>query len=368
MALFMVKTWMGNKATPIYGAEWAGGSDPSWSRTDDAVGFSAPNPYYSGMSTTPSSPFDNIMPWSGMRRVTDASAGELVEIPKFYYKWTRDGVKMKLQISMEKFDGFLTSPAHADRGDNVGERDSVYVGRYHCASDYKSKTGVTPKASATRATFRNGIHNLGNNIWQYDLAMRWTIGMLYLVEYANWDSQGKIGFGGSDNGSSAVAMGSSDSMPYHTGTMKSSRNTYGVGVQYRYIEGLWENVLDWTDGIYFNGTSTYCIKNPANFSDSTGGTLVGTRSNTSSNYIASFTNPTASGFEYALVPATITYNDDTYVTDSNFGGGTVLKMGLYWMTSKQGGMFSYFGDSSASETHPAIGSRLMVLPPSRLSA
>ena len=88
MALFMVKTWMGNKVTPIYGAEWAGTSDPSWTRTDDAVGFSAPNPYYSGMSTTPSSPFDNIMPWSGMRRVTDANAAYIVEERIMALSWT----------------------------------------------------------------------------------------------------------------------------------------------------------------------------------------------------------------------------------------------------------------------------------------
>ena len=355
------------KAKAIYGAEWAGTSDPSWVRTDAAVGFANPNPYYSGMSTTPSSPFDNIMPWAGMQKIYNEEAGWLVEIPKFYYKWTRDGVKMKLQISMSQFDGSYVSPAHADRGDGVGERDYVYVGRYHCASDYKSKTGVTPQASATRATFRSSIHNLGSNIWQYDFAMRWTIGMLYLVEYANWDSQGKIGFGcGSSD--SAVATGTSDTMLYHTGTMQSTRTTYGVGVQYRNIEDLWANVLDWTDGIYFNGTSTYCIKNPANFSDSTGGTLVGYRSNTDWNYIVSMTNPTAEGFEYALVPASITTSQDIYITDAEFGKGTVLKMGAYWSRTKQAGMFSYFADSQASETHPAIGSRLMILPSSRLSA
>ena len=105
MALYIVKPWYKKEEPPtpalIYGAEWAGGSSPVWTRTDAAANFADPNPYYSGMSGTPSSPFDDILPWSGLRRVTDSAAGELVEIPKFYYKWTRDGAKMKLH----KFNG-----------------------------------------------------------------------------------------------------------------------------------------------------------------------------------------------------------------------------------------------------------------------
>ena len=48
----------------IYGAEWDGSSTTVWTRTDDAVGLPNPNPYYAGMSDTPSSPFDDISPWS----------------------------------------------------------------------------------------------------------------------------------------------------------------------------------------------------------------------------------------------------------------------------------------------------------------
>ena len=52
---------------------------------------------------------------------------------------------MKLQISDSEQTGFLVSPAHADRGDGSGERDYVYVGRYHCGSpNFKSVSGTTP--------------------------------------------------------------------------------------------------------------------------------------------------------------------------------------------------------------------------------
>jgi len=368
MAMYIVKPWYRKKDDAIYGAEWAGTSDPSWVRTDAAVGFANPNPYYSGMSTTPSSPFDNIMPWAGIRRVTDASAGKLVEIPKFYYKWTRDGVKMKLQISMSQFDGSHVSPAHADRGDGVGERDYVYVGRYHCASDYKSKTGVSPVTRSTRNTYRSGIHNLGSNIWQYDYAMLWTISMLYLVEYASWDCQAKIGFGCGSPGT----VGDTDNMPYHTGTMQSNKSTYAKGVQYRYIEGLWDNKLDWVDGINFSGTDVYCQKNPSLFSDGNNNYVkVGTRPSTSGYSIKSWTEPQVAGYEWALHPKTIEGNSGQYITDGYDynSNGTLMCVGGYVGNHPCYGMFyMYEAYTYNSYGDTVVSCRLMVLPPSRLSA
>ena len=350
--------------TQIFGVEWDGTSTTAWSRTDDAVGFVDPNPYYAGMSGTPSSPFDNISPWKDMTIVDDADAGKLVQIPKFYYKWTRNGIKMKLQISMTQEDGFLCSPAHADRGDGSGERDYVYIGRYHCASDYKSKTGTAPLGNKTRAEFRTGIHNLGSKIWQNDYAMRWTVNMLYLVEFADWNSQEKIGYGCGDN-SAVGSMGYTDNMGYHTGTTQSSRTTYGLGTQYRNIEGWWDNVRDWVDGIYFSNTNIYGIKNPASFSDSSGGTVIGTRSN-ASGYIKAWTEPSVSGFEYALYPNSTDSNLDgtTYIGDncSYNSSGVVLNAGGSYSQSQSYGAFYLYGYSAATYKNASIGSRLQKLP------
>ena len=254
----------------VYGAMWDGSDATTWTRTDGSAMFANPSPQYSdgnGGWVGGSSPFDNIMPWSGMEVVEDANAGTLVKIPKFYYKWTHglgtNGNGLQLQISDSPQEGFFTSPAHADRGDGAGERDFVYVGRYHCASGYKSQTGVVPLASQTRDTFRQGIHGLGTDIWQYDFAMYWTICMLYLVEFADWNSQAKIGGGCSDSGS-VQNMGLTDSMTYHTGTTATAIGATNYGhIQYRHIEDLWANILDWCDGIYFSDTSVYGIKNPS---------------------------------------------------------------------------------------------------------
>ena len=346
----------------IFGAEWAGNTSSSWVRTDDAVGFGEPSPAKN--NGTGKSPFDKILPWSGMRVVEDEEAGTLVSIPKFYYKWTRDGTSMKLQISMRQHEGFLCSPAHADRGDGAGERDIVYVARYHCSSsDYKSTTGVKPKESMSRANFRTNIHNLGSSIWQYDYAMYWTICMLYLVEFADWNSQAKIGYGCGNN-RSVENMGSTDAMTYHTGTNAASRNTYGH-TQYRYIEDLWGNVFDWCDGIYFKPLTVYGIKNPANFSDITGGTDIGTRAS-ASNCIQAWTNPSVRGFEYALYPSAVVSdtNYSTYVADEceYDSAGVVLCVGGYYYQSQNYGLFFTSGKRANSYYSAYNGSRLMKLP------
>lgn len=348
----------------IYGAEWDGTSSPALTRTDEAENFTDPNPYYSGMSGTPSSPFDNLMPWSGMEIVNDQTAGTLVKIPKFWYKWTRDGSKMKLQIADGEVDGFHVSPAHQARNAQETDRDYVYIGRYHCADDYTSKTGVKPLANKTIAEFRTGISGIGSGIWQNDFAMFWTIRMLYLVEFANWNSQDKIGYG-CGNGPGTNEMGYTDSMPYHTGTTQTSRTTYGLGTQYRYIEGIWDNVYDWCDGLYFNGNDIYGILDPVNFSNSTGGVLIGTRVSNASGFISSWgSNPSISGFEWALYPHGNVGNDSNCVCD-RFGNSTTgisLFIGGMTLKSLSDGMFYMSGTYKEDTTYGYLGSRIMKLP------
>lgn len=341
----------------IYGVLWDGTSTTALSRTDDAAGFSDPVPAVSGGSGN--SPFDTLLPWSGMVRSTDPQAGELVAIPKYWYKWTKSGSTIKLQIADGPAEGFLVSPAHCDRGDGHGERDVVYVGRYHChTSNWKSQTGGKPKADITRSSARSSIHNLGSTIWQWDWAMDWTIKMLYLVEYADWNSQTKIGYGCGNN-SSTENMGQTDGMTYHTGTKQSSRTTYGVGVQYRHIEGLWDNVYDWVDGCYYNSNGLNIILNPNNFSDSSGGTSIGTPS---SGYPSALDIKTGLNNQWPL-PTAAGGSDSTYVPDYwDFSASSpCLYVGGLYSQSLSLGLFCVY-NYSASNSSVDIGCRLMKLP------
>ena len=353
------------KNMSIYGVQWDGSSTTVLSRTDAAANFTNPVPYVSG-SNNYGSPFDNLMPWSGIERVTVAAAGELVKIPKFWYKTTFSGSTFKLQIADGEADGFSVAPAFMDRGDGKGERDYAYVGRYHCSSsNWKSATGATPKVNITRDAARSGIHALGNYVWQWDYAMLTTIWMLYLVEYANWNSQAVIGGGCSQTTSTSSAVfncGGTDSMPYHTGTVSAQHSDYG-DCQYRYIENLWGNCYDWCDGIYFSSANVYAIKNPSSFSDTAGGTLVGTRP-TSSNYISAWSKSNVSGFDWFMYPSAVAGSDSTYIPDYCYYNASVvvLRVGCNYSQNQYYGLFCLYGYYAASNSGASVGSRLQYLP------
>ena len=106
-------------------------------------------------------------------------------------------------------------------------------------------------------------------------------------------------------------MGATDSMPYHTGTTQNSRTSYSC-CQYRNIEGLWDNVYDWMDGCYYNGSGLNVIKNPNQFSDSANGVSVGTPSN---GYPSKFTVKTNGGFPL-FIPTAANGSDSTYSCDA----------------------------------------------------
>lgn len=255
----------------IYGVSWDGTADTRWTRTDAAADFVDPVPYAAGAAAY-GSPFDDIQPWAGMQ-IVERAGGTMVSIPKFWYKLTQSGGGLEIRISAAPEEGFHVSPAHMDRGDGRGERDTVYVGRYFCGSSYKSATGQTPKNNTSTASFRAKLQALSETTWPCDFPMWFTIWLLYLVEFADWNSQAAIGFGCGDDGG-ARTMGYTDSMPYHTGTVQASRAECGFGTQYRHIEGLWDNLTLEPDGIYINQDGANLILNPENYGGKTGGVMI----------------------------------------------------------------------------------------------
>ena len=301
----------------IYGVEWdwTSSGPTKGTRTDAAAGFSDPNPAVNNGNG--SSPFDNLMPWAGMVKET-RTGGVMVKEPKYWYKWTKTGKKLKLQIADGPVEGFHVDPVNMDRGDGLGELNFSYIARYHCASGtYKSETNKAQQVSITRSAARTSIHNLGANIWQMDFAQMWYVGMLFLVEFADWNGE-RIGRGCSASGSKEN-NGKTDAMQYHTGTTAANRDTYGY-TQYRNIEGWWDNVYDWMDGCYYNSNGLNVIKNPNQFSDSANGTLVG---KPVAGYPSDFTIPTQSGLEWALFPSAAAGSTTNYVPDSwDFSGSS----------------------------------------------
>ena len=347
-------------STHIYGVEWdwTSSGPTKGVRTDDAADFSDPSPAVS--NGTGSSPFDDLYPWSEMT-IEERAGGTMVKEPKYWYKWTKTGKKLKLQIADGPVEGFHVDPVNMDRGDGLGELDFSYIGRYHCANGtYKSETNKAQQVSITRSTARTQIHNLGANIWQMDFAQMWYVGMLFLVEFADWNGQTAIGYGCSQSGSKQN-NGRTDSMRYHTGTTAANRTTYGF-TQYRNIEGWWDNVFDWMDGCYYNSNGLNVIKNPAQFSDSANGVLVGKPAG--SGYPSDLAIPTQDGMEWALYPSAVNGSQTTYVPDywDYSGGGPCLcHGGYYYQSLYRGPFYVYFNGTSVQSSY--IGCRIQERPP-----
>ena len=341
----------------IYGVNWNGNYNSDWTRTDDSADFQNPVPYIGGASSY-GSPFDNLYPWKDMTIANGSRAGKVVKIPKFWYKLTPNNNNEKqygfaIQIADYAADGFSVCPACMDRGDGKGVRSYIYVGRYHCASTYKSTSKVKPAANQTFGTFKTGIEGLGTGIYMMDFATLFTIWLLYLVEFANWKSQYAIGYGnGEDSSSSTVNMGYTDSMPYHTGTMKTARSIKGPSTQYRNIEGLWENVEDFIDGCSSNNVNcNFNIRlNPNASLINVGAAAIGIPYN--------FSIKNVSG----TFPLFIPYNAGGGRLDRWYTNGACITAGsCYNQTETYNGIFE-LGSEGTTMKYSYIGSRLMQLP------
>lgn len=357
----------------IYGVSWVVGANSKLTRTDGAVDFINPVPCVNGVGG--SSPFDGLMPWSGMEVVTDEHAGAMVSIPKFYYRIIREGDTLTVQISSSAADGFAVSPAHMDRGDGKGERDVVYIARYHCDESGKSTSGAMPWGSMTRAQFRTALSSMyaqyGANMYSMqDFAMFWTTRLLMLVEYATWNFQDAIGYGCGDvNTLSLENSGKTDSMPYHTGTVGATIDTYCVGVQYRYIEDMWGNCAEFIDGWRFDPETgaAYVTVNPAEYSDTEGGVMIAQIAESNQyGWITDWNVPDADGYSWAMMPAA-TNTDETltgtdYVADYCYFGGPVLISGGGADVPGPGYGPFMLGADAASDSDPFLGARLQKIP------
>lgn len=365
----------------IWGAEWDGTESPEWTRTDLAANFVDPSPAVN--NGTGSSPFDECYPWAGMQRSTDEYGNEVVSIPKFWYKWTRNGAKMKLQIADYPANGFYVSPAHSDRGDGSGERDVVYVGRYHCNASGKSVTNVTPGASIRGYNAHTKVQaGASEEYFIIDYQTYWTICMLFLVEFADWRNQLKIGYGCSPAGGAATqfVMGRTDAMKYHTGTDAASRTTYG-STQYRYIEDLWGNVYDMIGNAFPSQyyASLFCARSPVCPGTTVPSPDARVAMATGEGYIKSWSEiggtpqydtNIVEGMEFMLAPAALV-DENSYVRDyfstalvPNGSGGEAygsLFFGASAARNYQNGLFCLKG-ANRFDGYSNVGYRLIRLP------
>ncbi len=214
-----------------------------------------------------SSEFDNYLPWSGMVRKNYVN-GEIVDftgydngetfvfIPEFWSKIVDDSEnsKMYFYISSEELTGFTKHPG-----------SGRYVGRYQCDANFESKPNGYAKTNISLADFRTGISGVNNDRFVYDVHTYMAIVMLYIVEWANLNSQGQIG-NGVEGHRAAKGLGETDVLNYHTG--RTSGDNGNCSIQYRWIENLYSNVWHYIDGVMASDGDIYICYDKNKYADS----------------------------------------------------------------------------------------------------
>ena len=315
-----------------------------------------------------SSPFDNYLPWSGMDEYniinnavsykkgqsgfSRSSYDTVVFIPEYYFRIIDDAANKKryFYIADKAKSGFTKHPG-----------SGKYVGRYNTISGHYSKTGSAPLVNLTRASARSGARGKGSKWSEYDFASWCAVWLLYLVEFADWDSQSKVGRGYVDNNNSAINSGGTDSMTYHTG--RASGTDGKTAVQYRHIENPWGNVFEWIDGINFSDGTVYVCTNPANYADDTASNYsnIGTKSQTDG-FIKSL--GMSSSMPWAFFPTATGGSETTYVPDYAYynSGWRVLRVGGIWDDGSAAGLFYFYASYASSGTYSGVGARLLFHP------
>lgn len=338
-------------------------SSPVWSRTDDAVGFTATA---SVGTVAGSSSFDSCMPWSGIQRETitaPLSIDVMVKIPRFWYHRYREGNVEYIKIADREVDGFAIHPAFNHAG---VEKDSVYVGAYMTVDNNNSASGANPLTVQTRADMRSNAKAKGTGWGIIDIAALSAIQMLILVEFANNNVQSVIGRGYCNGNAYVCRTGTCDDVSGLTGRPAGTGGK--VDVVWRGIEGLWGNVDEWVDGINWNGGTYYVCNDPSKYADDTAAnyTALSFKGATgwSGSYITQEGLDTGSNPHVMLPSAAGSGSETTYDCDGCWSstGWKVFSHGGYWDDGSKCGLFTASMHNGSSGSSAYLGSRLLYIP------
>nr|DAE24491.1 MAG TPA: tail collar fiber protein [Siphoviridae sp. ctyvQ1] len=263
------------------------------------------------------SAFDNIAPWQGMtewnvtehgqpkyvkweKSFTTTAHNVMVWIPKFYYKVVDDSSQKTRYYYVANYpkDGFELHPG-----------SGRYIGKYQAGSFYGSFPGESPIINIDIGTARTKVKEIGNGWYVYDYATRCAVLLLYLVEFANFNSNVTLGVGNTDGSSNLT--GTTDYF-VGSGTSASSLSEFG-GVKYREIENPYSIKFELVDGINVKNGSVWVSTNPNNNSstDISNYINIGTRVK-SNGYIMSLGYSEAA--PWVFYPTSVGASSSTYVS------------------------------------------------------
>jgi hypothetical protein len=302
--------------------------------------------------------------------LTGASGNVMVEIPKFYYKYSYVGTTHNWSISLTPLDGYAVHPAFNKGGVEVEHR---YIGAYNASTDgtvLKSVSGEYCDCSMTRATMRNRARAIGTGWGILDFNLISAIQLLMIVEFGTFNTQSAIGMGrtqlsGGDwaDGSYYGLNGLSNSIGNATGNVNYSGDADDAGadlnyMSYRGIENFYGNVWKWVDGINIQDHIPFISNNPALFADDVF---------TGSYISAGITMPNSHGWQNTLAqvgtgffPASVGASSSTKITDYYWqnSGNRVVVLGGLTVWGEYAGAFCLGADFASSYSSVAVGSVL----------
>ncbi len=326
----------------------------------------------------------------------------MVKVTAFHYRFSVDGDGYpNWDISTDPFDGSSIHPAFIKNGEFVPFRYySAYEGSVYDASagamvpdaDIElpftvasgdklcSLSGEYPKTNDTRDEFRILAAMRGTGWRQQDFDLASAIQLLFLVEYADFNSQSMISNGrtmfsgglweaanqgngkyiakcGYSNGDGNASGGSSRASVVSIVAINTETNTaYHDYMSYRGIENFFGNIWKFVDGININTNVPYVSNDDSDFQD-----------DTATNYIdLGITLPASNNYQLTLhtqdrgfLPATVGANT-TKITDYYWqaAGWRVVSIGGIVGLAAQAGAFAFYAISDSTIDSGNIGGRL----------
>lgn len=352
-------------ATKTYGIRRLISSTSSaWERLDSAEGLVANATKNGG---TVQNDFDSLYPWSDIisynyDTVTqeikayygdatfkwDGTNGDvLTRIPEFWYKrYQEDGYEY-IYIADGELDGYTKS-------------NEFSLGRYTISgnsSKVSSKSGVAPLCSTTITDFRNYAKKLGTGFgimdWRYFL-----IQLLYLVEYADYNSQSMLGQGNVSSGS-IKNSGGCNALGMKSGCLG---NNGSYQVIYRGLEDIFGNIFQFVDGLNISSYKAYICYDPTKYAVDT----------FSGNYQeVGYTNCSSDGYASKLgysssnplisLPTEVAGSSSTGTCDRYYqnSGNRIVRVGGYYNDYDNAGLWCWYCYSTSSSTYSYLGARLL---------
>ncbi len=284
--------------------------------------------------------------------ITGTDGDVMIEIPKIYYKLSKDSSYQYIQISDTAQTGFCCL-AHTYKG---SVKNKVYIGAYQAyydGSKSRSISGVSATGSVSLNNWRTYAQAQGTGYENFYWHLLVLLQCLYVIQFKNLNSQAALGYGWCNQSGYSTSGGLNNKGLYYgtstTGQMK-----------FLGIEDFYGSRSQWIDGIYTSGTKV-------TIADVTNDSMAYNGSGT--NYIEAGDSGLsgASGYTKSIIgtneggftPTNVSGSDSTYYSDfAYFYSGYVLNFGGARSYTTDAGAFCLNFYHNATYTSALRGGRL----------